>query len=78
MSKEHDDMNIHWKSFFAGAFVVLFLISPQRALENFASTWVVTFRNLGQTFSDPIPVDKQEFVTPLGYEDGEDKRVSRR
>lgn len=65
--REENNMNIHWKSFFAGAIAVLFLISPQRALENFASTWVVTFRNLGQTFSDPIPIDP-EFVTPLGYE----------
>ena len=68
-----DDMRIHWKSFFAGAFVVLFLISPQRAIENFASTWVVTFRNLGQTFSEPIAIEP-EFVTPLGYDDEQPRK----
>lgn len=73
MLEGSDDMIIHWKSFFAGAFAVLFLISPQRALENFASTWVVTFRNLGQTFAEPIPIDP-EFVTPLGYDDEQPRK----
>jgi hypothetical protein len=77
MQRECDDMIIHWKSFFAGVFAVLFFISPQRALENIASTWVVTYRNLGQTFSDPIPVEP-EFVQPLGYSDGEEKEEKKR
>jgi hypothetical protein len=80
MQKEGGDMIIHWRSFFAGVFAVLFFLSPQRALENIASTWVVTYRNLGQTFSEPISI-QPEFVQPLGYDDGEekeDKRVSRR
>lgn len=65
-------MNIHCKSFCAGAITVLLFASPHRVIESGASMWASTYRNLVETFyASPVPVEVG-FVQPLGTDDGYD------